>query len=78
MTVAPLVYVSRRLGRAAEIGRLLEQGGCEIRPGPVAPDPKVATRFAADEIVRYFRDVDEAALRRALDDGRIAGAGLDV
>ena len=58
MTSPPLVYVSRRLGRAADISRLLERGGCEIRLGPPAADPKVTTRFAADEIARYFRDAD--------------------
>jgi len=58
VTAAPRVYLSRRLGRAADIGRMLEGGGSEIRPGPVAADPKVATRFGPDEIARYFRDVD--------------------
>lgn len=58
MTPTPLVYVSRRLGRAADISRRLERDGCQIRPGPPATDPKVATRFAANDIARYFRDAD--------------------
>ena len=58
MNPPPLVYVSRRLGRAPDISRLLEQGGCAIRPGPPAAEPKAATRFTADEITRLFGDVD--------------------
>lgn len=58
MTATPLVYVSRRLGRAADIRRLLEQGGCEIRLGPVVGDAKTATRFTAPQIAQYFQEVD--------------------
>lgn len=58
MNPAPLVYVSRRLGRAPDISRLLEGGGCAIRPGPRAANPKEATRFTAEEITRLFGDVD--------------------
>jgi len=54
----PLVYVSRRLGRAPDISRLLEQGGCAIRLGPPAADPKAATRFTAPQIAQYFHEVD--------------------
>ena len=52
----PIAYVSRRLGRAADIAHLLEQGGCRIRLGPL-PAPAV-TRFSPDDIARYFGDVD--------------------
>ena len=58
MNPPPLVYVSRRLGRAPDISRLLEQGGCTIRLGPPAADPKAATRFTPEEITRLFGDVD--------------------
>jgi D-3-phosphoglycerate dehydrogenase / 2-oxoglutarate reductase len=58
MTAPPRVYLSRRLGRAADIGRLLAEGGCEIRPGPVAANPKVVTRFTDEAIARHFGDVD--------------------
>jgi phosphoglycerate dehydrogenase-like enzyme len=54
----PTVYVSRRLGRAADIARLLEEGGCRVRLGPPVPDPRAVTRFAGDEIERHFADVD--------------------
>lgn len=58
MNPLPLVYVSRRLGRAPDISRLLEQGGCAIRLGPPAADPKAATRFTAPQIAQYFHEVD--------------------
>jgi phosphoglycerate dehydrogenase-like enzyme len=54
----PIVYVSRRLGRASDIAHLLEQGGCSIRLGPAPAEATAVTRFSPDEIVRYFADVD--------------------
>lgn len=54
----PTVYVSRRLGRAADIACRLERDGCEIRLGPEVRDPRTVTRFSAAEIARHFRDVD--------------------
>jgi phosphoglycerate dehydrogenase-like enzyme len=54
----PTVYVSARLGRAADIARLLEEGGCRIRRGPAPGDPRGVTRFTPDEIERWFGDVD--------------------
>jgi len=52
----PIVYVSRRLGRATDIAHLLEQAACSIRFGP--PPAEVATRFSRDDIARYFGDAD--------------------
>jgi phosphoglycerate dehydrogenase-like enzyme len=53
-----MVYVSRRLGRAADVARRLEQGGCRIRLGPAPADPRAVTRFTRDEIARHFGAVD--------------------
>jgi D-3-phosphoglycerate dehydrogenase len=52
------VYVSQRLGRAADIARRLEQAGCRIRLGPPAADPRTAATFTADDVARWFGDVD--------------------
>ena len=54
----PIAYVSQRLGRGADIARMLERGGCDVRLGPEAADPKAVTRFTAEEIPRWFGDVD--------------------
>src|SRR5437867_2783234 len=54
----PIVYVSRRLGRASDIAHLLEQGGCSIRLGPSPAKAPAVARFSPDEIARYFGDVD--------------------
>jgi phosphoglycerate dehydrogenase-like enzyme len=54
----PTVYVSARLGRAADIARRLEEGGCRTRRGPDPNDPWVVTRFTPDEVERWFGDVD--------------------
>src|SRR5688572_4847102 len=55
--VMPIVYVSRRLGRATDIAHLLEQGGCRVRLGLVPPEAPALTRFSPGDIARAFGDV---------------------
>jgi D-3-phosphoglycerate dehydrogenase len=59
---APNGKVSQRLGRAQDIIRLLEDGGCCIRLGPPPPASPAATRFSPEEFDRCFGDVDAAGV----------------
>jgi phosphoglycerate dehydrogenase-like enzyme len=72
----PIVYVSRRLGRASDIARLLEQGGCSIRLGPAPAEAPAGARFSPDEITRYFGDVDAIVVGtgETISDDVVAGA----
>ena len=72
----PIVYVSRRLGRASDIAHLLEQGGCSIRLGSSPADAPAVTRFSPDEIARDFGDVDAIVVGtgETISDDVVAGA----
>ena len=72
----PIVYVSRRLGRADDIARLLEQGGCTIRFGAAPADPRTVTRFTSEEIAHWFGDVSAIVIGtgETMSDDVIAGA----
>lgn len=72
----PIVYVSRRLGRASDIAHLLEQSSCSIRFGPPPSEGPAGTRFSPDEIARYFGDVDAIVVGtgETISDDVVAGA----